>query len=338
MYVKEVVEVEVEDDVEDDNHHELLDPTEDPTEMSTEHTWEGPMVVREVTLSGVEPAAARNRNHHNKWDPPSTPTPTRPTAQGQDEGDEEEEESTSTSSSSSSSSSSSEESSRRITKTMVPTSSQSKYDDITTTTSTTLVEPPRWCIVQPSSEEDDSWNKKEETKIRTPRWSTTTTIKNEHDDNHVAAATTKRRDHAEPRPSKILWRAQQYEQRARANKLSLSSSSSLLSQQKDDHETNEWIRAQRRQYAYQWYMRHGMPNRRSMLDQIERGIPLRGAAAGAVGGLCLTQDDVLSLPWIRNGALVDATTMMAHMNDLYNMGHSSRSLWTDCGSGSSGQS
>ncbi|KAL7581755.1 hypothetical protein ACA910_022290 [Epithemia clementina (nom. ined.)] len=156
-------------------------------------------------------------------------------------------------------------------KTTVPTNNQSKYDN---TTSTTLVEPPRWCIVQPSSEEeDDSWNKTDKTKIRTPRSTTTTTSKNKHDDNvaTTTTTTTKRRDHAEPCTSEILWHAQQYEQRARANKLS-----SMSSQQPENHHATkeEWTWAQRRQWAYQWYMRHGMPNRWSMLDQIERGIPL----------------------------------------------------------------
>ena len=100
-----------------------------------------------------------------------------------------------------------------------------------------------------------------------------------------------------------------------------SSSRTLVMEEQHTHQDDETREekqlapAQRRQLTYQWYMRNRMPTRTSMLERIHQ----TGGGVGGLwsGGICLTEHDVHSLPWMRNGAIVDATAMIAHMNDLY---------------------
>ena len=110
-----------------------------------------------------------------------------------------------------------------------------------------------------------------------------------------------------------------------------SSSRTLVMEEQHTHQDNktreekQLTPAQRRQLTYQWYMRNRMPTRTSMLERIHQ----TGGGVGGLwsGGICLTEHDVHSLPWMRNGAIVDATAMIAHMNDLYVCsGGSTRSL------------
>lgn len=95
--------------------------------------------------------------------------------------------------------------------------------------------------------------------------------------------------------------------------------------EEESSDATSLAREKRRQLAYRWYLKNGMPDKYSMLELVS------GSSIGLwSGGVCLTEEDVHLLPWTRCGSLVDATIIMSQMGDMYGCtGSSSRSLMMD---------
>ena len=67
---------------------------------------------------------------------------------------------------------------------------------------------------------------------------------------------------------------------------------------------------QRRQLTYEWFLRHGMPTKSEMVEQVK-------SSTIWSGDICLTEADVDLLPWVHNCSIVNASRWRStHSGDL----------------------